>query len=151
MQTNKVDTRRKHDAAYFNTRLAGKVVLLVGNDTAVLQTMILQLAQKGADIALICRQLSTETMRLIGEKVEALGQRFLFIKAKELTQDHAHKVVHADQLIQTVVAQLGHLDVFIDLSAQKQSTEANETRATSDQPLPSWPLRQAVFKELAHA
>ena len=139
MQTNKVDTRRKHDAAYFNTRLAGKVVLLVGNDTAVLQTMIL------------CRQLSTETMRLIGENVEALGQRFLFIKAKELTQDHAHKVVHADQLIQTVVAQLGHLDVFIDLSAQKQSTEANETRATSDQPLPSWPLRQAVFKELAHA
>ncbi|MCL4262036.1 MAG: hypothetical protein KJ069_02425 [Anaerolineae bacterium] len=119
--------------------LIGKVVLLIGNDTAVLQTLITHLAQKGADIVLVCQHWSVETIRRVKESVESLGRRFLFIENTE------RKQVSADLLVQNVVSSLGHLDIFIDLSAQKRGLNQNG----KDYGQPNWQLAQAALEEIA--
>jgi len=124
-----------------SNHLLGKVVLLVGNDTAVLQTLITQLARKGADIALVCRKLPRETVRRVRQSVESLGQRFLFI------EESTSHPIPPNHLIQTVVTNLGNLDIFIDLSAQKKTVKKNGNGAS--QRKPNWHYAQAVLKELA--
>ena len=74
--------------------LVGKVVLLIGNDTPVLNTLVIQLAQKGADIALFCRRQSTEALQNLKQQVEALGQRFfLFSENGAFDNDEFHSFV----------------------------------------------------------
>lgn len=133
-KSNRTTVKRNH--------LFGKVVLLIGNDTAVLHTLIKQLAQKGADIALVCRDLPRETVRRAQETVESLGRRFLFIEGTKKQPDFA------SDLVDTVVSDLGNLDVFIDLSAKATNTPAKSglpERRKSD-----WHFAQTVIKELAH-
>jgi hypothetical protein len=120
--------------------LMGKVVLLIGNDTAVLHTLIRQLAYKGADIALLCRSLSLKSVGVVKHGVESLGRRFLFI---EETKSHP---ITANNLVQTVVSGLGNLDVFIDLSAQNEQLLENKPIAAEGKP--NWQLVQAVIKEI---
>jgi len=138
--------RRREEAASHHNLLLGKVVLLIGNDTAVVQSLAGQLAQKGADVALVCRQLSRETLRLIRESVESVGRRFLLI------EDSERKPVPADRVVQTVTSVLGSLDIFIDLSAQ--TTEALFSRRGNGPLLkrlrPDWHLRHVVFEEIIH-
>ncbi|HRQ38099.1 MAG TPA: hypothetical protein PLD25_09310 [Chloroflexota bacterium] len=127
--------------------LPGKVVLLVGNDTAVLQILVSQLAQKGADIALLCRRLPMETSHKIKESVQSFGGRFLLLE-----QGEASEPARA-QLIQTVTAKLGNPDIFIDLSAQKGEPLNNEN-GNSHKPAsmrPNWQFIGAILKEIAHA
>jgi hypothetical protein len=91
--------------------LFGKVVLLIGNDTAILPTLVTQLAMKGADIALVCHQLSRDTLRFVKENVELLGQRFMLIENPQNLD------APTEQIIQLVVSRFKRVDVFIDLSA----------------------------------
>lgn len=131
----KTTTHRNH--------LLGKVVLLMGNDTAVLQTLITQLAQKGADIALVCRQLPAETVRRVQASVESFGQRFLFI------EEVKRQPISANHLVQTVVTGLGNLDVFIDLSAPKRAPTMHKNMIGRRRP--DWQLAQAVLKEITQS
>jgi hypothetical protein len=129
--------------------LLDKVVLLIGNDTAVLQNMIIQLAQKGADVALICQKMPAETLGRIRDKVESLGRRFLLI------EESRQQSVSPKWLIESVSSHLGHLDIFIDLSALKETPSSALTPNEND---PSgnwfqlhWPLTQAAIQEIAQA
>jgi len=135
---------RREEAVSHHSLLLGKVVLLIGNDTAVVQTLAGQLAQKGADVALVCRQFSRETLRLIRESVESVGRRFLLI------EDSERRPVPPDSVVQTVTSVLGSLDIFIDLSAQ--TTEALFPRRGNGTLLqrlrPNWHLRHIVFEEI---
>jgi hypothetical protein len=126
--------------------LFGKVVLLIGNDTAVLPSLITQLAERGADIALIYQQLSLDTMRLVKENVESLGQRFLFLENPDILE------IPTDQFIQSVTSRLDHIDVFIDLSVQNKDQlpmiNGNEDPAIGWQQ-PNWTLMHKALQEIA--
>ena len=131
-------------------QLVGKVVLLIGNDTAVLKTLTMQLAQKGADIALFCRKLSAEALQTIKTQVEAFGRRFLILSEEELQINEGTKS-SADRLIKKIVSALGHLDIFIDLSAPQQNLLAAKNESEEREVVqPSWQIRQAIFTELAN-
>jgi hypothetical protein len=125
--------------------LLDKVVLLIGNDTAVLQNMIIQLAQKGADVALICQKLSAETLGRIRASMESMGRRFLLIEKSK------QQLVSPEWLIETVSSHLGHLDIFIDLSAYKQTTLSFPDEPKDNWFQLHWPLTQAVIQEIAQA
>lgn len=133
--------------------LAGKVVLMIGNDSAVLQSLVIQLAQKGADIALVCWQLSKDTVQQIQDKVERLGRRFVCIGKDELVPMDDGDGFSVHRLIHLVTVNLGRLDVFIDLSAKKATPPVHiEAVETESNPLaPNWQLRQAVIEKLVHA
>lgn len=141
--------QQNEETAKQNQSLLGKVVLLIGNDTAVLQTLITQLAQKGADIALICRKLPSETVQRVKESVEALERRFLFIETSKTSANTF------EPMLQTVTAGLGPFDVLIDLSAQKTETVATlqqtQDRSIANAFQPNWRFMQAAYKGIAHA
>lgn len=134
---------RRGESGRRSNHLVGKVVLLIGNDTAVLHTLVRRLAQKGADIALVCRELSSEAIRRVQEIVESLGQRFL------LVDETNYQTFSADRLIHTVTSTLGHLDVFIDLSADLSALQETENGQARIEFQPVWLLRQPVLEELA--
>lgn len=129
------DTKR-----YYPQVLRGKVVLLIGYDTAVVRDLLINLAQRGADIALICRQrLSRESVRDITQNVEALGRRMLLMEAN--TQSPAW-------LIQTVQINLGSLDMFIDLSAQSSTAAQKENAQSAERQQQNWDMTQAAMKAI---
>ena len=134
--------------------LVGKVVLLIGNDTPVLNTLVIQLAQKGADIALFCRRQSTEALQSLKQQVEALGQRFLLFSEKELTPEQ-ETMNPADHLVKKITSALGRLDIFIDLTSPQDSillaAHNNATETEGEKSQPDWKMRHAVFAELAQA
>lgn len=113
---NPYENYRKREFASHHFYLLGKVVLIIGNDEDLLQTLVKQLAKKGADIALFCWQMPIETVYKIMESVRSVGRNFLLIEEVE------HQFFSADRLIQTVKTRMGRLDIFIDLSAQSSSS-----------------------------
>jgi hypothetical protein len=125
--------------------LFGKVVLLIGNDTAILPTLVTQLAQKGADIALVFQQLSRDTLRFVKENVELLGQRFMLIENPQNLN------APTEQIIQLVVSRFKRVDVFIDLSAG--NSEQPGMIASNHSPAiwrrSNWPLMLAVVRGFA--
>jgi hypothetical protein len=128
--------------------LLGKVVLLIGCDTAEVQNLITQLAQKGADIAIVCWQMPGETVRKIRANVQATGRHFLLLEPTGAEP----KASMISQLMETIINELGHLDIFIDLSAQK-SEPAADSNGQAPQPFSSsvnWLLRGAVLEEIAY-
>jgi hypothetical protein len=125
--------------------LLDKVVLLIGNDTPVLQNLIIQLAQKGADIALICQKLPTDTLNRIRDSMESMGRRFLLIEKSK------RQPISPEWLIETVSSQLGHLDIFIDLSAYKQTSSSVPDEPKDNWFQLHWPLTQAAIQEIAKA
>ena len=135
--------------------LVGKVVLLIGNDTPVLSTLVIQLAQKGADIALFCRRQSTEALQSLKQQVEALGRHLLIFSEKELVPEQETMNL-ADHLIKKITSALGRLDIFIDLTSPQDSillaAHNNATEGEKSQSeQPDWKMRHAVFAELAQA
>jgi hypothetical protein len=129
-------------------QLLGKVVLLIGQDTAVVQNLITQLAQKGADIALVCWQMPGETVRKIRANVQETGRHFLLLEQTEAVP----KASMITQLIETISNEWGHLDIFIDLSAQKSDLAAI-SNGQAHKALPSaanWLLRKAVLEKIVH-
>lgn len=146
--TNKSTNLAKRSQPITNRQnyLVDKVVLLVGNDMTVMQSIIIQLAQKGADVALICRKLPRETLRYLRESVESVGRRLLVIEESERNS------TSAEWLIQTVISHLGRLDIFIDLSAfkRKLSTVESEKEQTKEWFPSNWSLMQAALQEIVH-
>lgn len=145
-KNNKMGSRH---ITHQSRQLLGKVVFLVGNDSKVLQSLVKQLAQKGADIALLCWQLPWETARKIKESVQAFGREILLIVPTE------RETPSTTQLIQAITGELGHLDIFIDLSArspelpiQAEAADVDKQQATRSQP--NWQLTRAVLEEMVY-
>ena len=125
--------------------LFGKAVLLIGNDTAVLQNLVMQLAKKGADIALLCWRLPLDVARKMKEYVQAFGQRLVLIERAE------NQRFSVEQLIHSVINKWGHFDIFIDISAGSGTNDKTETQDPQTAWLPSkWQLTRTVIEEMAH-
>ncbi|MBK8901619.1 MAG: hypothetical protein IPM53_10585 [Anaerolineaceae bacterium] len=132
--------------------LLGKGVLLIGNDTVVLQNLVLQLAQKGADIAVLCWKIPLETARWLRDQVQSFGRRlFLVERAK-------NQGASVEQLVHRVTTEWGHFDIFIDVSAKRsKSAPASNGQAQDGHRRPGtpvwrpdqWHLTQVVLEEMA--
>jgi NAD(P)-dependent dehydrogenase (short-subunit alcohol dehydrogenase family) len=125
--------------------LIGKVVMLVGEDTTLLQGLAEPLARKGADIAVVCPTASPELVRPLRESVESAGQRFYQVTAETAEQP--------ERIVDTITAELGHLDIFIDLSAHAPTRWGfNGNGAHDDEERgPDWPLAQAALETITAA
>ena len=130
--------------------LLGKAVLLIGNDTAVIQSLVMQLAQKGADIAVMCWQLPVETARWLYEQVQALGRKLFLME-----QAH-NQGTPLTELVHRIAAEWGQFDIFIDVSAKPgESVNGRMGEVVTNQPRyqPAWPsdqwrLAQIVLQEM---
>lgn len=147
-QTNQTKITKKNNAPQRN-QLWGKVVLLIGNDTSILQNLVAQLALKGADIALLCLQMPREKAQKLKESVQPAGTRLFLIEQPD------YQNVSPSRLIDSIVAKMGHLDIFIDLSAQKPESGTKDFRPVngSVSPFsgPNWQFTQAALEEITHA
>lgn len=121
--------------------LTGKVILLVGDNTAVLQGLIDPLAQKGADIALLCAEEAAVELRPLRESVEASGRRFLHVPGAERGESTPQ------QIIDSITADLGQLDMFIDVSAP-QAAESPPAALDMAQIMPNWALMRAALEQI---
>ncbi|MAT98310.1 MAG: hypothetical protein CL608_14290 [Anaerolineaceae bacterium] len=132
-----------------NQPLFGKVVLLIGNDTAVLQDLVKQLAQKGANVALLCWQMPVEVARKMQEHVQSLGQQLMLIQRAE------NQRFSVEQLIHNVIDKWGQFDFFIDLSAAGGTAvptdEAEEKEPQTGWLPPKWQLTRTVLEEMAQS
>jgi NAD(P)-dependent dehydrogenase (short-subunit alcohol dehydrogenase family) len=95
--------------------MVGMVVVLIGENTTTVRSLIAAFAQKGAHIVLVCSHASQAALTQMSHTVEALGRRLHFINAE--TQE-----VAGEPVVSAVVAEFGRADVFIDLSAQQDGT-----------------------------
>lgn len=130
--------------------LIGKVVLLVGYDATVLHSLAEPLARKGADIAVLAPELSVDMVRPMRESVESAGQRFLHVGGQP--QAHAPDAA-PETIVETVTAKLGHLDIFIDLSAQATNRLAinGTTDPETEERDADWPLVHAALERITGA
>lgn len=147
--STKKQQRRQGEPDRSNQLLFGKVVLLIGNDTVVLQDMVKQLAQKGANVALLCWHLPVEVARKMQEHVQSLGQQLMLIQRAE------NQRFSVEQLIHNVIDKWGQFDFFIDLSAgggtAVQIDEAEEKEPQTGWLPPKWQLTRAVLEEMAQS
>ncbi len=121
--------------------LMSKVVLLIGNDAGLLQSLAVECAAHGSDIALASSRLPSDLGEKIRENVQAFGGRFLLLD-KSLIQN----IQKAEMLITRVKRELGSLDILIDFSAHQQPESEVETGTNGSQPC--WWLSQAILQEI---
>lgn len=114
--------------------LLGKVVLLIGDDMALLRALVPPLAAKGADIALIGAEQEPDELGSMRDSVESAGRHLMLIDVEQQQEESPQA------LIQSVTAGLGRLDIFIDLTGAGGS---------EPQLLPNWGMAQAALGAMA--
>lgn len=133
--TKQKDLDKKN--GYHRYPLMSKVILLIGNDAGVLQSLAAEFAADGGDIALVSSRLPAEITNDIRDSVQALGGRFLLLD---------NGGFNAAGVINKVREELGGMDILIDMSAQKsKKLEAPEERSV---PQPQWWLSKDTLQEL---
>ncbi|UNK48601.1 2-dehydro-3-deoxy-D-gluconate 5-dehydrogenase KduD [Lysobacter sp. S4-A87] len=94
--------------------LQGKVAVVTGANTGLGQGIALALAQAGADIAAAGTSAPTET----GEKVRALGRRFIAIEA------NLSSLEPVDRIVRETVDGLGGLDILVNNAGMIRRADA---------------------------
>ncbi len=134
-----------------NQLLMDKAVLLIGNDTAVIKELVMQLAKKDADIALLCWQVPADVARKLNETVQSFGRQLILIERVE------NQRFSVEQLIHNVITKWGHFDFFIDVSTRDVTAVPNKDEIDEEiykqtAWLPTkWQLARTVLEEMAHA
>ncbi|MFC3815143.1 2-dehydro-3-deoxy-D-gluconate 5-dehydrogenase KduD [Lysobacter sp. GCM10012299] len=94
--------------------LQGKVAVVTGANTGLGQGIALALAQAGADIAAAGTSAPTET----GEKVRALGRRFIAIEA------NLSSLEPVDRIVGEAIDGLGGLDILVNNAGMIRRADA---------------------------
>jgi len=94
--------------------LQGKVAVVTGANTGLGQGIALALAQAGADIAAAGTSAPTET----GEKVRALGRRFMAIEA------NLSSLEPVDRIVGETIDGLGGLDILVNNAGMIRRADA---------------------------
>ncbi len=95
--------------------LHDKVVLIVGGTEAGGASLVVSLAKRGADVAIVYFDDEHQRARQIQKKVESNGRRCLTVAAEPDSEWFTGRVIGR------VVKDLGHLDIFIDYAALPQN------------------------------
>ena len=106
-----------------NGRLHGKLVVIVGDFSDKSHYLATSLAERGANIALVCEQETPPTrMAQVQSDVEERGKECLLLTGDVSSTAFAEDVVHQ------VMDRFGRMDVFVHLSAptkpQGEDTES---------------------------
>lgn len=145
MKFNQTNNSQTHQALDGKRELLGKVILLIGCDPSSLSNLVRQLVLKGADIALLCQKLPTETIKEIKEIVNFSGQKVLIINRS------GSKPEENNELIDDITSQLGSPDAFIDLSKNEsddKKVSAGDIHLFNQQ---QWPLTKVVLEKMVTA
>ena len=128
-----------------DNHLKNKAVLIIGNDSPVIKSLITRLAHKGADVALICWQMKLDSIIWVKESVEETGSRFLLIEQSKA------QGFDSKQLIDAITYEFGKLDAIIDMSSQSPQNKGEHRRREKDPWLkkPSWPITKVVLEAMA--
>lgn len=121
-------------------KLSGQVVLLISDDSTGLADLVIQLARRGANIALFCRTCSSDAVQLLKQGVQALDQEILILQYADgnNTSDR--------DLIEIVTSDLGRPNFYIDLSGLEREMKNNSDSNQST--LQKWQLTRAILEEL---
>ena len=101
--------------------LNGKTALVTGGAGGIGRSLILGLAEAGADIAIA--DLNEEAMVAVSDQVRALGRRCLALRA-DVTQ-----VADSDRMVQETIAAFDHLDILVNCAGtniRKPTVEITE-------------------------
>jgi len=98
------------------TDLSGKVALVTGGGRGIGRAIARKLAEQGADVAVVSRDLSPEGERFgevftaptVAEEIQALGRRGLGIEGDLRLRETA------DRVVAQTVAELGRLDILVN-------------------------------------
>lgn len=88
-------------------QLAGKVALVTGGGTGLGKEISLQLARKGADVAVNYSRSADDANQTVAE-IEALGRRAIAVQAD------VSKAAEVERMVGAVVEQLGGLQILIN-------------------------------------
>ncbi|MCB8945953.1 MAG: SDR family NAD(P)-dependent oxidoreductase [Ardenticatenaceae bacterium] len=117
--------------------LKGKVALVLGPDSDNGRSLIRNLAAKGSDIVLVCINGITQAVLRLQAEVEALGRRCLVVVGD------VRSWRFSQQLMTQIMQAFGHLDIFIDFSAQTGELEEKEKTI-----FPNAMMMTAVLKQM---
>lgn len=119
------------------SRLAGKVALVLGCEDDSVTSLLLSLAEKGADIAFVCLSGLTYSILDMKEEIEMTGRVCLIITDDPYSQSFTERV------IEKTMETFGRLDVFIDFSAQQGRLFED------DDGFPNLPMMAAALSQMA--
>lgn len=97
--------------------LAGKVAIVTGANTGLGQGMAVGLAEAGADIVAVHR---SDDIRETREKIEALGKRFVSVKADLGSTEPVQRIIDSS------VEALGRVDILVNNAGVIRRTDAFE-------------------------
>jgi hypothetical protein len=106
-------------------RLQGKVALVTGGDSGIGRAVAIAFAKEGADVAIAYLEECDDAHETC-DAIEATGRRGLSLKADLASEDACREVVD------TVVSELGGLDILVNNAAEQHPQEAIEN-ITTDQ------------------
>ena len=109
--TNGEDWNNTRYSSHFGN-LLGKVVILFGENSEVVRTLIVSCAQRGADVALVSSNKSQVSLNPLRRQVQDMGRCLYFV------DEQGSKTAEGDQSVSTVLAEFGRVDFLIDLSAK---------------------------------
>lgn len=114
-----------------------KVVLLIGNDDNVLQSLAEGLARRGCDIALAAQKMPLEIANAIRDSVQALGRRFLYLGALITIQK-------AELAVAEIKRELGGIDFLVDMTDRSIISQSDQVP-----PQPRLWLSKTILQELS--
>jgi NAD(P)-dependent dehydrogenase (short-subunit alcohol dehydrogenase family) len=100
----------RYNGRYGN--LLSKVVILYGENSETVRTLIVSFAKRGADVAVVCSRTSQASIGRLHQQVDEMGRRLYLVD--EGKQD----MVDFDRSVPMVLNEFGRVDVLIDLSAK---------------------------------
>lgn len=108
--------------------LQDKVVLLVGGSGSSHLSLAVTLAELGADIAILYSdQQQRRQMAVVRQRVEAADRKCLYILA-DADNRHLPRAV-----VRQIAAELGRLDIFIDIDCSKVADQPTEGEIADDE------------------
>lgn len=127
--------------------LQDKVVLLVTGARIGGQSLAVSLAERGADIAIVCLRDQHRKADQIRRQVEEKGRRCLTIPVEKEGKALSRRV------IEQIVEQLGRLDIFIDYTSlpdvvSGNGVEENEQQSYWSNPFSNFEIMAAALRQM---
>ena len=113
-----------------------KVVLLIGNDDDVLQSLAVSFAERGFNIALSAPQMPLEVANSIRDSVQSTGHRFIFL-------GDLGEMKNTEFAMMEIRREMGGIDFLVDMTDRSNGTESNQ-----DPTQPRLWLSKNVLQEL---